>query len=69
LPRVFDPFFTTTLGQGGSGLGLHIAYNHVTTILGGTIEVDSALKQGTRFKLAFPRVAPLADAETGGVDK
>jgi hypothetical protein len=32
--RVFDPFFTTRLGQGGSGLGMHIVYNLVTDVLG-----------------------------------
>jgi len=69
LPRVFDPFFTTTLGQGRSGLGLHIAYNHVTTVLGGTIEVESVLKEGTSFKLAFPRVAPLAAVDTAAVNQ
>jgi signal transduction histidine kinase len=30
LEKVFDPFFTTRLGQGGSGLGLHIVHNVVT---------------------------------------
>ena len=33
LPHIFDLFFTTKLGQGGSGLGLHIVYATVTTLL------------------------------------
>jgi PAS domain S-box-containing protein len=57
--RVFDPFFTTRLGQGGSGLGLYIVYNLVTGALGGKIEVESGPGiQGTRFNLTLPRRAP-----------
>lgn len=58
LPRVFDPFFTTRRGSGGSGLGLHIVYNIVTQRMGGQISVDSHPKQGTRFTLIFPATAP-----------
>lgn len=54
LPRVFDPFFTTKLGQGGSGLGLSIAYNIVTGMLGGRIEVRSELGKGTEFCMDVP---------------
>jgi PAS domain S-box-containing protein len=52
--RVYDPFFTTKLGKGGSGLGLHIVYNIVHGVLGGKIEVDSAVGNGTRFILTLP---------------
>ena len=61
LPRVFDPFFTTRLGQGGSGLGLHIVYNVATRILGGRIDVTSQLGKGTRFILHVPRRAPITE--------
>ena len=59
-PRVFDPFFTTRLGRGGSGLGLHIAHNLTTGLLGGTLELApaDATRPGTRFVLHVPRVAP-----------
>jgi len=56
--RIFDPFFTTRMGQGGTGLGLNIAYNIVTTLLGGTIRVESAPGEGTAFVLDLPPVAP-----------
>ena len=58
LNRIFAPFFTTRLGQGGSGLGLYIVYNLVTGVLGGTIRVHSQPGQGTVFTLALPRTAP-----------
>lgn len=60
LPRIFEPFFTTRLGRGGSGLGLHVSYNIVTSLLGGQISVHSTPGHGTRFELLLPRVAPTA---------
>jgi len=60
--RVFDPFFTTRMGQGGSGLGLYIVYNIVTSLLGGSIEVSST-PEGTCFTMRFPACAP--DAPQG----
>jgi len=58
LPRVFDPFFTTRLGRGGTGLGLNIVHNIVTGVLGGRIEVDSQPGRGTRFTVHLPLRAP-----------
>jgi len=55
LAQLFDPFFTTRRGQGGSGLGAHILYNLATGPLGGTVKVDSAPGQGLRYQLRFPR--------------
>ncbi len=55
--RVFDPFFTTALGQGGSGLGMAVSYNLVTGPLAGSIEVDSEPGQGARFSIRLPLVA------------
>lgn len=57
--RIFDPFFTTKLGQGGNGLGLSITYNIVTSLLDGSIRVDSALGVGTRFTIDLPLTASL----------
>nr|WP_316642762.1 PAS domain S-box protein [uncultured Roseateles sp.] len=54
LKRVFEPFYTTQLGQGGSGLGLYIVYNLVTGVLGGTIQVHSVIGQGTCYELRLP---------------
>ena len=60
LTRVFDPFFTTRLGQGGSGLGLHIVYSLATGILGGNISVISPPGTGAQFTLTLPRSAASA---------
>jgi signal transduction histidine kinase len=58
LPRIYDPFFTTRLGSGGSGLGLYITHNIVTGVLGGRIDVASTPPAGTSFTMRLPKVAP-----------
>jgi ligand-binding sensor domain-containing protein/signal transduction histidine kinase len=63
--RVFEPFFTTRRGQGGSGLGLHICYNLTTQVLRGTIGVESAPGRGVTFVIRFPITsAPAAGTST-----
>lgn len=57
--RVFEPFFTTRLGSGGSGLGLHIVLNLARDVLGGDIRCIAA-RSGARFELDMPKVAPHA---------
>lgn len=54
LQQVFEPFFTTRRGQGGSGLGTTIIYNLVVQKLKGKIQCDSSPGQGTRYTLNFP---------------
>jgi len=59
LARIYDPFFTTkAIGQ-GTGLGLSITYGIVREH-DGTIHCDSAVGQGTRFRLALPLAPPQA---------
>ncbi len=53
--KVFDPFFTTQRGSGGSGLGLHVVYNLVHQTLKGSLALKSSPK-GTTFIVQFPRV-------------
>ena len=59
LHRVFDPFFTTRLGSGQSGLGLYITHNIVTGVLAGHITVTSTPGQGSTFTMRLPAAAPL----------
>lgn len=62
LNRVFEPFFTTRRGSGGSGLGLYIAYNMTTQGLGGSIACSSQPGQGTKFVIEFPRRSAAREA-------
>lgn len=65
--RVFEPFFTTNRAGGGSGLGLSIVLNNVTTVLGGRISVGSAdmpgFEGGAQFIAVLPLTAPLRDVD------
>ena len=60
IDRVFEPFFTTRRGQGGTGLGLNIVYNLVVKQFNGSINVRSTPGHGTQFVLRIPRVTPQA---------
>ncbi len=52
--KLFEPFYTTKRGQGGSGLGAHIVYNLVTQKLKGTIELITDQAHGKTFKISIP---------------
>lgn len=56
--KVFEPFFTTRLGQGGSGLGLSLVHNMVTGILKGHISLHSTPGEGSCFSVVIPLVVP-----------
>jgi C4-dicarboxylate-specific signal transduction histidine kinase len=58
LERIFDPFVTTKMGRGGTGLGLHIAFNAVTNVLGGSLTVRSEVGAGATFEMRLPDTAP-----------
>jgi signal transduction histidine kinase len=51
--RVFEPFFSTKPADSGTGLGLAVVHELVTTA-GGTIAVTSAPGAGTTFRIALP---------------
>ncbi|WP_426115429.1 GAF domain-containing sensor histidine kinase [Massilia sp. PWRC2] len=55
LSKLFDPFFTTRRGSGGSGLGAHILFNLVTGPLGGSIRATSTPGAGLHYALRIPR--------------
>lgn len=53
LPQIFNPFFTTNRANGGTGLGLNVTYNIITSALGGSIECRSDIGEGVEFLLTF----------------
>lgn len=54
LAKLFDPFYTTRRGSGGTGLGMHVVYNLVTQKLRGKITCESQLNQGIKITLIVP---------------
>ena len=52
--KVFEPFYTTRRGAGGTGLGLHIVYNTVKRQLRGRISVNSQPGGGTVIEIVLP---------------
>lgn len=51
LAKVFDPFFTTRKGKGGTGLGMNIVYKLITDSLHGSIECKSEIGKGVSFDI------------------
>jgi len=54
LTKLFNPFFTTKLNDGGSGLGTHIVRNLVTQTLQGDIDATSQPGEGLTYTFSFP---------------
>lgn len=52
--KVFEPFYTTARSTGGSGLGMSISYNLITSKLNGTIHCLEA-SEGAHFRITFPQ--------------
>lgn len=58
LFQLFQPFFSTKIGKGGTGLGMTIVENLVKKTLGGTLFVESTEGMGSTFHVRLPQVAP-----------
>ncbi|MCH8537022.1 MAG: GAF domain-containing protein [Alkalimonas sp.] len=54
LKRLFEPFYTTQRGLGGTGLGAHIVYNLITVRFNGQLKVSSELGQGLNYHIILP---------------
>jgi len=54
ISKIFDPFYTTMRGKGGTGLGMSVVFNLVTQTLKGTIECHSMESGGVEFIMKFP---------------
>lgn len=61
LPRLFERFYRVDKGRsrqmGGTGLGLAIV-KHIVKSMGGEIEVQSKLGEGTEFLITLPLASP-----------
>ncbi len=65
LAAVFQPFYSTKLHRGGTGLGLTISHDIVQRH-GGTLVVESTPGQGACFTVELPRFAPPAGVRDAG---
>ena len=57
LDTIFDEFFSTKPFGAGTGLGLPIVRDIITSFFGGTIRVESVLGEGSTFVIWLPRVS------------
>ncbi len=54
LEKIFNPFFTTKPTGEGTGLGLSLSYDIITTGHDGLLDVESKEGEGTVFKIKIP---------------
>ena len=55
--RIFEPLFTTKEAGRGTGLGLPIVRDIVTSNLGGRLEFETTVGHGTTFRVTIPKQA------------
>ncbi len=66
LDHLFEPFYTTRVQPGGTGLGLSFAHG-VIVDHGGEIHVESEVGKGTRFRILLPLAPDTAPASASAV--
>ena len=62
MQKIFEPFYTTKGSRQGTGLGLSVVQNMVTSV-GGTICVESKAGEGTTFVIEIPQSGPEVEAD------
>lgn len=58
LPHIFEPFFSTRIDEGGSGLGLYIS-NFLVKEQNGKLELDNCADGGCRATIRLPSAEPV----------
>lgn len=56
--KIFEPFFTSKRGKGGSGLGLNLVFNLVTRKLKGQLAFESKSNEGVYYRISLPKLLP-----------
>lgn len=64
LNKIYEPFYTTALGSGGTGLGMNIVFNLVTGSLGGQINYHKEKDTGVVFSMILPKKINKNDSST-----
>lgn len=57
--KIFEPFYTSKRGHGGSGLGLNLVFNLVNKKLHGDLMFESEIGHGVKFTLTIPKILSL----------
>jgi signal transduction histidine kinase len=57
MERLFEPFFSTKLDRGGSGLGLYIS-QYIVAEHGGRLQLSSTPGKGTLARVVLPATSP-----------
>lgn len=62
--KIFEPFYTSKRGYGGSGLGLNLVFNLVKQKLCGDLTFESEINHGVKFIIRIPKKLPLVIDDT-----
>ncbi|KGY07597.1 histidine kinase [Vibrio sinaloensis] len=62
--KIFEPFYTSKRGTGGSGLGLNLVFNLVSQKLKGELSFDSEVGKGVQMIITLPKDLPYEPDES-----
>ncbi len=63
LDRIFEPYFTTKGGEGGTGLGMQVILDIITKLYKGTIDCTSEVGKGVTFTIVIQKELPTTGDE------